>query len=356
MVKQYKHIEIVRSTTVSISSMSRESCDAIYAVLSGKYVSVGVTIVNSVSDLQSLVDNPPDLVFLGMGYVPVNLSLGIDDPDKIWISDFLDAHGITHTGSNSEAYYLQRNKDLAKQTVLTSGLSTSDYCVVNRGEQIKESDIKIPYPLFVKPRNKGGGLGIDSGSVVHDFKQLVTRVKTIADVFHSDSLIEQYLTGREFSVAILKDALLESHLVMPIELLAPEDENGAKLLSGKVKSDNAEQAIEVTNRELHDEICQFALGVFSALGAQDYGRIDIRLDSEGRPQFLEANLLPSLISGYGSFPKACLINQNLGYEDMINQIVDIAMSRGLKPLEILKIDQTIDSDIYPTAGVLLKPA
>jgi hypothetical protein len=52
---------------------------------------------------------------------------------------------------------------------------------------------------------------------------------------------------------------------------------------------------------------------------------DIRQDSKGNAQFLEANLIPSLITNYGSFPKACVINLDLNYEDMIVRIVELGL-------------------------------
>jgi len=71
------------------------------------------------------------------------------------------------------------------------------------------------------------------------------------------------------------------------------------------------------------------------LGARDYGRIDIRLDATGTPHFLEANLIPSLISGYGSFPKACVMNIGLEYEPMIMRIANLGLSRNIDDFETM---------------------
>ena len=73
---------------------------------------------------------------------------------------------------------------------------------------------------------------------------------------------------------------------------------------------------------------ELALHVFHALGARDYGRIDIRLDGAGVPHFLEANLMPSILKDYGNFPKACMLNETIGYEESILRIVDLAFERS----------------------------
>ena len=321
-----KHIEIVRSTKPWLSSMSQVSSDAILAVLTKQYTEVGVTIVNSLSDLETLVEMQPDLVFLGMKYVPEDPLLGRHGP-KIWLADYLDKHGIAYTGSGSKSHELELNKHLAKQSVLDAGLDTPLFCVVNRNQKLTRGDIGLSFPLFIKPTNRGGGLGIDSDSVANNFYELETKTQSIATNLQSDSLIEQYLPGREFSVAILRQEDSEEFAAMPIELVAPLDKRGLRLLSGKVKASNSEDAIMVTDRTIRSKVMALAMQVFETLGARDYGRIDIRLDKTGTPHFLEANLLPSLISDYGSFPKACVLNSQLAYEPMILNIVRLGLAR-----------------------------
>jgi D-alanine-D-alanine ligase len=327
MIKSNKHIEIVRSSNKELSSMSQESCDSIVEVLTKHFTQVGVSIVDNSTDLEDLIISQPDLVFLGMEFIPSDISLGSTDPNKIWISDELDSHEIAYTGSSQVSHELERNKDLAKQCVLDAGLTTSAFCVLKKGQPIDAKNMPLEFPLFVKPANRGGGLGIDSASVVQDFRSLSAKVNSIINDLHSDVLIEEYLDGREFSVAILKEQYSDRFLVMPIELVAPVDENGNRLLSGNVKSSNAEQALEVHDVIIRSSVTTLALAAFLALGARDYGRIDIRLDKKGTPHFLEANLLPSLISGYGSFPKASVLNAGLDYEAMIMRIVELGLTR-----------------------------
>jgi len=323
--KKNLHVEIVRSNTPSLSSMSQESADAILEVLSRNYTKVGITYVNKLSDLESLASNKPDLVFLGMEFVPRDLRLGIDDPNKVWITDFLDSLGVPYTGSSSSAHKLQRNKGMAKKQVLDSGLSSSKYFIAKRNESFEDKDFYLNFPVFVKPLDRGGGYGIDNGSIIHNLDKLRERIDFIASEVGSDSLVEEYLTGREFSVAVIKNSLTNEYVAMPIELIAPMNNEGHRLLGSEVKSSNTEEVSLVSDDELNKVVSELALGVFSALGAKDYGRIDIRQDSKGNAQFLEANLIPSLITNYGSFPKACVINLDLNYEDMIVRIVELGI-------------------------------
>jgi D-alanine-D-alanine ligase len=325
VLKSNRRIEIVRSTTRGLSSLSRASSDAILTVLSQHFTEVGVAIVNDLSDLETLVATGPDLVFLGMQFISI--------PHKVWLSDFFDEHDIAYTGSSQTAHELERNKPLAKRHVLEAGLKTAAFCVIKQDQSVNQADVPLAFPLFIKPANRGGGLGIDSDSVAHSFEQLQAKAHSITTRFKTDSLVEEYLPGREFSVAILKDEYSSNYLSMPIELIAPPDKGGTRMLSCRVKSANSEQALEVTDEILKFRVATLALDVFHALGARDYGRIDIRLDEAGIPHFLEANLIPSLIDGYGSFPKACVLNIDLEYEPMLLRIAHLGLARSIAAIE-----------------------
>lgn len=307
--------------------MGKRSRNAVAAVLSEHYTKVGVSIVNNQTDLEALVASKPDLVFLGMKSIPREPILGLFSTDKIWLAQYLEEHGILHTGSDSAAHKLEFAKPLAKQRVLDAGLKTSPFRVVTPKQLKFMQGSSFSFPLFVKPTSHGGGDGIDGSSIVRNFTNLKSKVESVAAKLKSDSLLENYLSGREFSVAILKNARSAEFSVMPIELVAEPDEQGERLLSARVKSSNTENVLTVREGSMRSSVCDLAINAFEALGAQDYGRIDIRLDEFGAPHFLEANLIPSLVENYGSFPKACELNQNLGYRDMLRQIVSLPLER-----------------------------
>lgn len=329
MLRINKHIEIVRSSIPRLSSLSRVSCDALFKVLRKNYTHVGVSTVNNLVGLESLTARNPDLVFLGMNYVPHSLPEDVTGSDKIWISDYLDERSIACTGSDRQAHIYEVSKPLAKQRVADAGLKTASFVVASTDVPLTDATFPLPFPVFIKPTDRGGGLGIDSTSLAHNFTELNNKIQRIRQNFHSDALIETYLSGREFSVAILKSEDADSYYSMPIELVAPQDEKGTRMLSNKVKSSDSEQAIPVTDTFIYKQITKLAVSVFTALGARDYGRIDIRMDEFGVPHFLEANLIPSLIANYGSFPKACVMNLGLDYEPMILSIVNLGLARQL---------------------------
>jgi D-alanine-D-alanine ligase len=325
-------IEVVRSTSKSLSSMSEASAREIVATLKRHYTHVVMTNIDDDTALSQLIARKPDLVFLGIHYV-------LDDTDlhaKVWLSDALDKHNIRYTGSTKFAHRLGLNKHLAKQRIIESGLHTSPFTIVRIEDEKIMNEGKLDFPLFVKPSNKGGGQGIDEFSIVHTIEELQTKVDMIHTIQETDALIEEYLVGREFSIAVIANQKTGDLTAMPIELIAEKDSNGDRMLSRGIKSANAEGVVEVTDLIDRFKLTTFAVQIFKALGARDYGRIDVRYDKYGVPHFLEANLIPSLIDGYGSFPKAYEMNLGLTHEDMVLQIVRLALNRKPKGLFIPK--------------------
>ena len=322
-MKTLKHIEVVRSHIKGLSSMSVESAEAIVSSLSNDYSDVILTAIDTLDDLQALIARKPDLVFLGMMHLPHPDQPGV----KVWMSQWLENASIAHTGSTHYSHRLELNKDLAKQHMIEAGIATAPFRLVHLDQPAPIVEVELPFPLFVKPLRGGGGQGVDEYSIVRTPKQLADKIRRLQRRHSADVMIEQYLEGREFSVAVIDHEEFGGLVAMPIELIAPKDSNGERMLSSSVKSLNQEQAIAVTDPEERTTLMTFALDVFRTLGARDYGRIDIRMDSFGVPHFLEANLIPSLISGYGSFPKAYKLNYDVEYSEMIARIATLGLGR-----------------------------
>jgi D-alanine-D-alanine ligase len=319
------YIELVGSSNPRINAMAADSQQTMLEVLSKHYTKVGITIVDDMAGLERLVAKKPDLVVLGMKLVLLDPSKSYDDSPKMWLSTYLKAHGINFTGSDTTALALEFDKHEAKQAVMDAGLQSSQYFI----SEIERPTLKhnLRFPLFVKPTNRGDSKGIDEFSVVHSDAELATKIRSIHTDCSSDALIEEYLPGREFSVAVIKQAHSEELLAMPIEITSPVDTKGNSFLSEAVKQADSEEVVAVTGAELKQKLNALAIGVFSALGSRDYGRIDMRLDTSGNPHFIEANLMPGL-SNHGYLSSCFYLNGRITYDAMILWIVDLALERA----------------------------
>lgn len=285
---------------------------------------MGITVVNTMRDLEGLGAKRPDLVILGMKLILLKPEMGYDDSPKVWLSDYLTENGIDYTGSGTDALQLEFDKPAAKQNVLDAGLESSAYFI----STIKHPTFahNLTFPLFVKPTNRGDSKGIDEQSVVYTQDQMKAKIVSIHSECESDVLVEEYLPGREFSVAVIEDAAGKL-IAMPIEIISPTDTKGNNFLSAAIKTADLESVTAVVAGPLREAINKLALGAFLSLGARDYGRIDVRLDGLGVPGFIEANLMPGL-SDHGYLSRCFMLNEQTRYDDMIFAIVEPAVKRS----------------------------
>jgi len=319
-----RYIEIVGSSNPRLNAMGHDSRLTINAALSTRYTRVGITIVDDFADLKQLVAKKPDLVVLGMKLVLLNSSEGFDDSPKIWLSDYLEEHGIAVTGSDAKALSLEYDKHAAKQTVIDAGLESPKYFVSRTvAPNVQHS---LHFPLFVKPTNRGDSKGVDDKSLIHSEQELASKIASIHADLNSDALVEEYLPGREFSVGIVRKPYSNKLLALPVEIVIPINKQGDRFLSETIKQADTEEVVAVDDPELRERLNLLAVGVFNALGSRDYGRIDMRLDLSGEPSFIEANLMPGL-SNRGYLYKCFDLNGRIAYGDMIKLITDLGLER-----------------------------
>jgi len=280
----------------------------IQSILIKNYSHVCITEVKTPKCLVNLAKRKPDLVFSGVKYFEF-------EDDQVWLNDFLDLHKISYIGSNHAALDREHNKGLAKSLIKNAGISTADYVVIKTNSLSAHNHLRMAYPVFVKPIIGGDSIGIDELSVVFNRQQLDAKINQIFKLLNCDVLVEGYLTGREFSVGILEDELSGNLTAMPIEIIAPKNNRGHRLLDFDVKRLDQETVTKVKNKILHEKLSKVGKSAFVALGGRSFGRIDIKLCAKGLPNFVEANLMPGLSKGY--FYRSCALNLGMTYDEMI---------------------------------------
>ena len=158
-------------------------------------------------------------------------------------------------------------------------------------------------------------IGINDLSIAFNKEQLSAKVEQIANILNCDVIVESYLPGREFSVRILENENSGVLTAMPIEIIAPENNHGQRVLNFSVKRLDQEEVILVKNKRLHEKLSALGKSANVALGGRSFGRIDVKLCAMGLPHFIEANLMPGLSKGY--FYRSCAMNLGMTYDEMI---------------------------------------
>lgn len=237
--------------------------------------------------------------------------------------EFLD---IPYTGSDPATLAVTLDKTLAKRVVRQAGVPTANFCALVTGRE------KIPplmrYPLFVKPSQEGSSKGVFGHSVVHSEAELRALAQQLIERYRQPVLVEEYLSGREFTIALLGERRLR--VLPPMEIVFTKPGVQYPVYSYETKLDVNEQiryeAPAQVDERLRNELEQVARGAFQALGCRDLARIDLRLDRDGRVNFIECNPLPGLTPGWSDL---CLIAEASGmsYRDLIGEIMTPAVRR-----------------------------
>jgi D-alanine-D-alanine ligase len=346
--KEKKYIEVIATDIADLAMMgfgSVKNCKSVYNALKEKYTHVNFNIIRTKSDLDKIIFRKPDLVFTGIKYVVFNENeITKNSKGKIWISEYFDNAGINYTGSGKEAIELEFSKDAAKRKVAEFGINTAPYFIAKPGMYKTADELPVSFPLFIKPLREGDGKGIGNDSIVYNFESYQNKVQSIHTLFKQSALVEKYLSGREYTVSILGSDFNNEPKALPVEITFSDKNIYSKILGYETKKENNEIVKAIENEDIFESVVSIAKRSFIALGARDFGRIDIIIDENDCPYFLEANLVPGMTQRPNDidcsyFPRACFINNRITYQETVQEIAEISFNR----LEGNLIQETVAS-------------
>ena len=226
-----------------------------------------------------------------------------DNLDKLWIKEFdkafivlhgrggedgyiqslLDKRKIPFTGSGVDASNLCMNKANTKDVWLKHELPLSPSIVATQGKPINPID--FPLPWAIKPTLEGSSIGITKVENKSELKMALE----LAWQYNDEALIEHWIEGDEYTVAILDNQALPS-----IKIISDHDfyDYDSKYFSNKTEylcpsdlSDQQEKNIQT-----------IAMKAFNLTGASGWGRADFILDKDKNPYLLEINTVPGMTS------------------------------------------------------------
>ena len=252
------------------------------------------------------------------------------------IPAMLEMLRIPYTGSDPVTLGLCLDKARTKEILSFRGLPTARFGVLERWPldgQLRH----VKYPVFVKPLFEGSSKGIWMDAVVTRSRELKEAVEKVWNVYQQPALVEEYLPGREFTVALLGNGT--SLRVLPIVEISfdslPEGAQPIYSYEPKWLWDSPEHQLDIykcpaeLDDPLKNRIETLCKKAFTYLGCRDLCRIDVRLDARGEPHVLELNPLPGLIkdpSVSSCFPKAAR-TAGMSFDELILTIIGEACSR-----------------------------
>ncbi|MBW3553826.1 MAG: D-alanine--D-alanine ligase [Gemmatimonadetes bacterium] len=276
-----------------------------------------------------LRDTRPDIVF--------NIAEGLHGPNReAHIPAICEFFDVPYTGSDPLALCLSLDKRRAKEVWAAAGVPTPDGIVVS-GPADRSHALSVPVPAMVKPLFEGSSKGIPEAALCASADDVLARVDAVLAEYRQPALVEEFLPGREFTVAVIGNGAAARALPV-VEIRFDALPAGSKPIYGyeaKWIWDTPEQPLQIfrcpaeLDPALQEEITRTALGAFRALGCRDWGRVDVRLDGRGRPRVLEINPLPGVLPDpeqNSCFPKAARA-AGMPYDDLIRTVLRAGLER-----------------------------
>jgi D-alanine-D-alanine ligase len=240
----------------------------------------------------------------------------------------LELLGIPFTGSPPEVLSFGLRKDRVKQRLEAAGIPTPPGRVLAR----PDDPCDLRFPLIVKPVREDGSVGIWSTSVVDDLPSLRRAVDAVVTLLRQPCLVEEFIDGREFNVALL------GHPTPRVLPLSEIDFSGLPEAAPRIVSYDAKWntgsvddlgTVPVLHPSLQSataaRVRRVAADAFRAVGVRDYGRVDVRLANTGVPYVVDVNPNCDLSPVAGMVRAAAAVG--IDYSALVGLLVRYALRR-----------------------------
>jgi D-alanine-D-alanine ligase len=233
----------------------------------------------------------------------------------------LEFAGVPFTGAGSWTVAVCRRKGVANALLAHAGLPIPEFVVAHG--RIPDD---FPLPAIVKPASEDASAGLDRASVVTDRKTLRAKVAAMTEQI-DEVLVQRYIAGREFNVGFVGDRTLP---IAEIDFSAmPEGSWPILTYAAKWHAGSAEDVGSVPvcpaaiPERLAARLGRLAESAWHAMEGKGYGRVDVRLDEDGRPWVLEVNPNPDLTdeAGLSRMGRAA----GWEYPELVRRIAEVAL-------------------------------
>ena len=228
----------------------------------------------------------------------------------------LELLAIPYTGSGVLASALAMDKWRTKLLWQAAGVPTPPYVMLTRETDFRAVADHLGLPIMVKPANEGSSIGMSKVRRAQDLEEAFALAVNYDDVV----IAEKFVEGTELTGGILGDIALPL-----IRLETPRDfyDYEAKYLA-----DDTRYIVPCgLAADKEREVQELGLAAFRTLGCRGWGRVDLMLDREGRPWFLEVNTSPGM-TDHSLVPMAAR-HAGIPFEELCVRILGMATLTGL---------------------------
>lgn len=268
----------------------------------------------------------------GMIDVVFNISVGLGNRFReLMPAAICEALGIHYTGSDPMAQALSANKHATKLLARFEGITTPDWIVVSDTRDMSHRPF-LGAKVILKPVFEGSSIGVVGPlDFESDTESFEAKLQAMLKVYCQPILVETFIEGFEVTVPVLGNP---PRALPPVRL----NLNGSPDLDDRIFDASAKAADGVGSWEANppleprilDELRRWALKIHTAIGCRDISRSDFRITRRGDPFFVELNATPQISPLVSSSFVSSAAAEGLGFEDLLQAIVDASLARSGK--------------------------
>ena len=275
--------------------------------------------------LDDIKTNRPDVIF---NFVEIYKDRPKLEMNLVGLYELLE---IPYTGAPALTLANCQNKFLTKKLLNYHGIKTAPFQIFK--DLSTNLKVRPKFPVIVKPAFEDASVGIENDSIVGNLKSLKKRIEYVFKYFNQPALIEEFIEGREFNVAVIGDLKPKVLPISEIDFSKMPD-HLHNIVSYQAKWDPNHESYHKTipvcpakiPKRLEEKLKLTALTAFKIMGARDYARVDMRVDKDEEVYVLEVNPNPDLTEGAGFMRSAQ--TSGLSYAQALKKIVMLAYERG----------------------------
>jgi D-alanine-D-alanine ligase len=258
----------------------------------------------------------------------------------------LETRGFAFTGSGSKILRKNQDKWRVKRALRAAKVPTPVSRVMKSAVEAEEWEY---FPAIVKPVAQHSSVGISNKSVVDNREALIRQIRMVYGEFGQPALVEPFIDGREFHVAVWGNRKIEA--LPPVELdfsAFPDLHDRLYTYECKfIRRSRGMMGIDwfcpaPENSRIRARLRSVAVAAYRAIGCRDYARMDLRLWNN-QPMVLDVNSNPDL-HPESVFPMAAEA-MGMNYGEMAERIVELAMSRLKRKRTMQSFDSSKQRDL-----------
>ncbi|HEX2982118.1 MAG TPA: D-alanine--D-alanine ligase [Ignavibacteriales bacterium] len=232
------------------------------------------------------------------------------------IQSLLELSGIKYTGAGVMSSSLSMDKNMSKIMFERNGVACPKGFTIKAADDPKKAVERIKkelgFPCIVKPNDQGSTIGLTICKAEADVPGAIKAALDLSD----QALIEEYIEGRELTVAVLDRKSL------PVCEISPKHNHydyECKYTSGMSEYIVPAKLPEDVTKHLQAQ----ALLAYDAVQCKTYGRVDFRLTPDFKSYCLEINTLPGMTST-SLVPKMARA-AGIEFDDLIKKIIELSL-------------------------------